>query len=182
MDQLIILECPKCGKYFALKREPAVADVRVRCLACHAFTPYSHLIPVMGNVQSVPDEDDVKPKQEHLVPVLRLISPKSRTYYLKTGRNVIGRYAISSTADIQIDTGPLKHISREHAIIEVTEENGEYMCYFSLYKKEINDTYVSDKKVLYGNSVCLVEGDTLKLPDNTVLKYELEEEDGTSIE
>lgn len=168
MDQIIIIKCPKCGKYFALKNEPTDINVMVRCLACRESAPYYQLISVKEEIVSKP------PRQ---LPVLRLISPTHMVYYLKVGQNVIGRYAASSKADIQIDTTPFKHISREHAVVEVKEVNGNYMCYFSLHKKEINDTYVSNRKVAYGDSVCLTPGDRLLLPDNAVLEYQIEVQD-----
>lgn len=169
MDQIIIIKCPKCGKYFALKNEPTDINVMVRCLACSESAPYFQLKSV--------EEEVVISKPPRRLPVLRLISPTNMVYYLKVGQNVIGRYAATSKADIQIDTAPLKHISREHAIIDVKEANGNYMCCFSLHKKEINDTYVSDRKVLYGDSVCLNPGDRLFLPDHTILEYQIEVQD-----
>ena len=169
MSELIIIKCPKCGKHFALTQEPVNPSVNVRCLACNEDTPYSQLRPVQESVMKEPAQKTIIQQQGHPLPVLKLISPSNDAFTLKAGRNIIGRFAPTSHADIMIDTGHLKHISREHAVVEVKEEMGKYVCYFSLYKKEINDTYVSDTKVSFGSSIRLKSGDRLQLPDNVIL-------------
>ena len=172
MSQLVIITCPKCGKHLALKREPAHPDSLVRCLACSESTPYSKFSLAQLAVEPAP---------VILTPSLRLLSPSERVFDLKIGRNIIGRNAATSKADIKIDTADLRHISREHAIVDVEEESGKYTCYFSLYKKESNDTYVLDKKVVYGDKVCLNHGDILRFPDNVTMIFDMTDKDGTSI-
>lgn len=173
MSELIIIKCPKCGKHFALTQEPLNPSVKVRCLSCHEYTPYFELRPVHE-----PVVEQTKPETivHHIVPqlpVLRLMSGGREIYQLKVGRNLIGRFTPTSKADIQIGTLDMKHISREHAVVEVKDEAGRYACFFSLYKKEVNDTYISDKKVSYDDYVRLSHGDRLMLPDNVVLVLEM---------
>lgn len=177
MGELIIIKCPKCGKHFALTQEPLNPSVKVRCLACHQYTPYSELRPVqepaVEPAEQIEQETIVQQPVPQL-PVLRLLTPLSEEYQLKLGRNVIGRSAATSQADIQIGTAQMKHISREHAVVDVKEEMGSYACYFSLFKQTLNDTYVSDKKVSFGDSIRLCHGDRLILPDNAVMEVVIE--------
>lgn len=174
MSQLVIITCPKCGKYFALKKEPDDPSVKVRCLACHEYTPYYELSAVPEPLAELDEPETVVTHPKKHLPVLKLLSDAREIYKLRAGRNVIGRLSFTSKADIQIGSSQMKHISREHALVEVKEEMSGYVCYFSLYKKEINDTFVSGKKVNFGDVVCLNSGDRLIFPDNVVLEFTIE--------
>lgn len=85
-------------------------------------------------------------------------------YALRPGRNVIGRKAQSSKADIQIpcDTNVM---SREHIVIEAKRVPGKGLTHtLSLYKEVKNATSVGSKRLAFGESVELNHGDIIHLP------------------
>ena len=103
------------------------------------------------------------------------------SFRLKVGRNVIGRKATASTADIQIPTAGGKHMSREHLVIEVKKVAGKgFVHYASLYKEKVNVTTINDELLEYGDSIVLKSGDKLKLLDVTIL-FEIPDDEGTEI-
>lgn len=190
---LVIKKCPKCGKKLGFKNEPANKTLVVRCSACLNTIPYCDLLDVVQTPVVVEDKTEnpqdntntttiVTPaSKKNQQAVLRLMSKPGKTYNLKTGKNIIGRAAPTSSADIQIDTAALKRMSREHAVIEVTQYSGRCSYYFSLYKESLNPTAVSGEKILYGDSFILKHGDLLQLPD-AVLRFEILDGDGTDFE
>lgn len=101
------------------------------------------------------------------------------SYQLRPGRNIIGRRAQRSSANFMIDTGNSRQMSREHIIIEVSNEPGRgFVHRISLFKERVNDTFVGRDKIMYGDRMVLNHGDRIQLPD-AILKFELPEEDAT---
>ena len=100
-------------------------------------------------------------------------------FRLKVGKNVVGRKASASSADIQLSVGESKRLSREHLTIEVKKVPGKGFVHIaSLYKLKSNATYLNDNILVYGDAVILQHGDVLKLPDIS-LQFALPDEDGT---
>lgn len=103
------------------------------------------------------------------------------SYQLKPGRNVIGRKASNSTADFQIDTAEKRNMSRDHIVIEVGKVPGKgFVHYLSLYKEKVNETFVGNERLLFGDRVILHHGDVIKLPD-AGLKFEIPDSEATDI-
>ena len=91
------------------------------------------------------------------------------TYSLFPGRNVVGRMANSSTADIQIpDLTGQRRMSRSHLVINVLKENGRFVHYASLNSPSVNRTCVNNMPLLYGQQVLLHSGDIIDLPDESI--------------
>ena len=90
-------------------------------------------------------------------------------YSLSPGRNVVGRMANSSTADIQIpDMTGQRRMSRSHLVINVLKENGQFVHYASLNSPNVNRTCVNSMPLIYGQQVLLHTGDIIDLPDEPI--------------
>ena len=82
---------------------------------------------------------------------------------LREGRNIIGREASSSSADIRLPRA-YDRISREHLIINVKRVGYGYKHEIQLYKREVNATMLNDTTLSGGDIYLLKEGDTIKFP------------------
>ena len=89
---------------------------------------------------------------------------------LREGRNIIGREATTSSADIRLPRS-FDRISREHLIINVKRVGAEYKHEVQLYKREVNVTMLNAITLSGGDVYLLNDGDTIKLPDLT-LRFE----------
>ncbi len=102
-----------------------------------------------------------------------------QTFRLSPGRNVIGRKASASSANIQLDTGENHRVSREHIVIEVKKIPGKgFVHYLSLFKERVNSTLHNKGSLLFGDCVILKNGDTISLPNFDIV-FELHESEGT---
>lgn len=197
---MIIRKCPNCGKALLFRNEPVNASAMVKCPACQQTTPYFSLKqavqakPSQAGDNSASEEHTryVKKESAHAEPkikvsrsevhaFLRLVSSPEKTYSLKSGKNVIGRSAPTSNADIQIDTGSRKRMSREHIVIDFDSVDGKPRFRFSLFKGNLNDTFIGTEKVSFGDSMYLNPGDVIRLPDAD-LRLEVEDADVTTMD
>ncbi len=113
---------------------------------------------------------------------LKVSTMPTAVYTLKLGPNIIGRDVKSSKADWKIPgTDSCMRISREHIIVEVKNlSNGSYRHELSLYKDKVNATYVNGDRVEDKEErLILNQGDSVKLPDNIMLLFEIPDTDGT---
>lgn len=103
-----------------------------------------------------------------------------RNYELRRGRNVIGRQSDSSPATIQIPTNGDNHMSRDHLVIEVSMVPGKgLVAVASLSKAEVNSTYINGEIMTINSRVELKSGDSITMPGNRVLKYEIPDSEET---
>lgn len=96
------------------------------------------------------------------------------TLKLKEGKNVIGRKAGSSKATIQIEVNAEKpRLSREHIVVDVVknENDNDYSYNLSLFKEQMNISFLNGKEMRYGVVYKLNHNDTIELPDGVVLKF-----------
>lgn len=102
-------------------------------------------------------------------------------YPLKMGRNVIGRKASSSKADIQIPCAD-NIISREHIVIDVEQAPGQAAAShtLSLFKEVKNRTMFRGAAMKFGESHALGDGDIIHLPGKEVV-FSIPDEDKTII-
>ncbi len=125
------------------------------------------------NLQQQQAEERIRMQEEQnrsALGVGRLVSMNTgATYNLSPGRNVVGRMAQTSTADIQIpDTTGSKRMSRSHFVINVLKENGQYVHYASLIRPDVNATFVNNMQLIYGQQVRLFSMDVIYLPDESL--------------
>jgi len=191
MNDKVKIKCPYCSKVVSINNMPGIENATLRCGACKQKSPFKLWIRVVDNddktLYNTDDKTQIAGIPNHKLDVNfvigRLISldnPKV-VYKLKLGRNVVGRKANVSSADIQIFTGECRRMSREHIVIDVKNVEGHGLThYISLYKEKLNPTYVCDEKLVYGDCLVLNHGDLIKLPDCTLI-FEIPDEEGTEI-
>ena len=182
MEQLIQIK-HRCGALLALKLVPGIEKKNITCPVCHKTEPFSEY-KVCGGAAGVggPDkeETDMDENTELALAHLDVINGAMRSRYdLKEGRNVIGRMSSSSAGvDLAIDTGSNKHISRKHLIIDVVVNANGPVFKVSLSKKEVNNTYVNNELMLYGDCIYLKPGSCIQLPDGVKLQFVLDYKGG----
>lgn len=168
----IQIKCPHCGVVLGLKAVPGLEKKTLRCPKCGVPTPFLSFKRV--EVQAQPPK---KTESETLVPAfrnqvigtLRLKGSATPPFQLKEGRNIVGRATSSSTADVQIPVLGSKRMSREHLIIDVKLVGENYVHTVSLYKEKVNETYVGENLLEFGDMVVLSPRDELRLPDATLI-------------
>lgn len=107
------------------------------------------------------------------------VKTTGQTFRLSPGRNVIGRKASASSANIQLDTGENHRVSREHIVIEVKKIPGKgFVHYLSLYKERVNPTFLNKVSMMFGDCMVLKNGDIISLPNFDIV-FELHESEGT---
>lgn len=191
------IKCPCCGAVLTIKKIPGIEGKNIKCPICSSSSPYKNYKDI--NVAQIPNSEctqcpsgsssDMQRKEETQLnlsqnftygelTVLNSNVPKLR---LKTGKIIIGRKANSSVADFQIPTDGSNRMSKEHLVIEVKKvpQRG-IVHYISLYKERVNDTFLNNEKMVYGDCVVLKNGDLIKLPDAT-LKFEISDDEGTEL-
>jgi len=166
----VVLEKPVVPEKPVIPEKPIVPEVPV--------VPDE---PIASDEPVVPDEpiDPEVPvaSDESVAPLSPVIpvAPSSETLgrvemlstgafcFLRPGKNIIGREASSSAADIQIpDVTGKRRMSREHLVIEVTTENGYTQYYAYLYKPQVATTFVNDVELQYEKKTLLKDGDVIR--------------------
>lgn len=93
------------------------------------------------------------------------------SFRLLPGRNIIGRKAKQSNANIQINTAE-KMISREHFVIDVQSSPTKGNVHIiSLAKEQVNPTFVGSNRLEYKDALLLNSGDIVRLPGNVVVRF-----------
>lgn len=185
---LIKIKCPRCGSVLQVKNQPGLETKSITCPVCHTKSSYVEFKYVGYNQ---PEETEYPGQQKssesgtqydsgkNLV-IGRLVAVSAGcTYQLRPGRNVVGRKAQASTADFQIPMGDKKRMSREHLIIEVTNDPVKgYVHCVKLYKEKVNPTFIGNERLEYGDCLILKKGDLIRMPDVDV-RFELVDSDDT---
>lgn len=121
------------------------------------------------NSESSSEENtELLDRPSHKSSIYKLCDTDSgKTYQLRAGRNVIGRVGEKSRAHIQIDLGEKRSTSREHIVIDVEGSvKGGFRYYLSLYKPDLNSTFLNDRQLSYDSDrQILNKGDLIRLPD-----------------
>lgn len=189
---VIKIKCPCCGTMLAVKHQSGIENKNVTCPVCKETSPFKQYKPMTTKKSEdtiYPDneehthyeETDLGASMNFTLGQLRIVSSPLSPFRLNVGRNVIGRKASASSADIQLPTTESKRMSREHLIIEVKKRSGKGLVhYVSLYKQKVNDTFINHERLEFGDCIILKDGDMIKLPDMTV-KFEIPDEESTII-
>lgn len=182
------VKCPWCTATLRIRQTPGMERKNITCPNCKNTSPFQEfkkVIPVeeecITQFLGRNVDGNTQKKDENLV-LGRLIIPLTGiSYQLLPGKNIIGRKASSTTADFQIDTGEKKRMSREHLIIEIKRiPTAGLTHYVSLYKENVNRTFINKTELYWGDTLILQNGDIIKLPDIEI-KFELPDEEATQI-
>lgn len=188
---VIKIKCPNCGAVLTVKNVPGLAAKNLTCPVCKHKDKVIAFRSLASNQDGNDDVDDscthyssssvsgsAVADINQLPGQLRVIST-GQVFPLKMGRNVVGRKASSSSADIQLPAGDSKRMSRSHVVINVMKETGTSITtHISLFKENVNKTFVKGNEVLYGDELVLNDGDVIELPDLKVV-YEIPDDEKT---
>ena len=192
--EIMKIKCPCCAAVLTVKAQPGIENKNVTCPVCKqssSFRMFKQVVEKTPERTEYPGEHtsyanhrtetqlnaDVNYTLGQLI-----VEGSGATFRLKAGRNVIGRKATASTADIQIPITGGKYMSREHLVLEVKKVIGKgFVHYASLYKEKVNETMINNELLEYGDSIVLKSGDKLRLPDATIV-FEIPDDEGTEFE
>lgn len=187
----ITIKCPYCASILSIVDQPNLDNKLMKCPVCTKTSPFKSYIR-MENRNS--EKTDYRPRDTEygekttlhennilILGELHVVNSDTQNFRLKMGKNIIGRKADSSKADFQISVKETpSRLSREHLIIDVNRVEGKgFVHTISLYKQQVNDTFVNDEKVYYGESLILHHGDVIKLPDGISIKFIISDSEGT---
>lgn len=194
MNEIIQIKCPFDGAVLSVRNQPGIETKNVTCPICKHKFPFAQFKRVKASSDNdepdteYPDEestghgDDSMTKYDlpknFILGNVKLMET-GMSYQLRLGRNVIGRKASRSEANIQIDTAGKRMMSREHIIIEVKNVPAKGLVHcVSLFKDKINKTFIGNTPLIYGDRIILSHGDIIKLPDATLI-FEIPDEEVT---
>lgn len=196
MDELIQIKCPFDGAILSVKNTPGIEKKNVTCPICKHRYPFTEFRRVSDTQEPVKANDSVNSNWNNVkdsgqdsdvteLPDMNFTLGKIRlrgyntVYNLHLGANVIGRKGAKSQADFQIDTPDNRAMSREHIVIDVKNVPAKgFVHYLSLYKEKVNNSYIGDDLLMYGDSIILSHGDKIRLPGAELI-FELPDEDAT---
>lgn len=196
MMETVKIKCPCCGVILAVKSQSGLEDKSITCPVCKEKNPYESfkMIEMSGGksehteyphqpMHNKNDKEETKFKigdSAQNFTLGKLVLPNGQLpYTLQPGKNIIGRKAKASTANCQISTGENKRMSREHLVIDVKKVPGKgFVHYASLFKQKVNDTFINDEKLEFGDCIVLQHGDTLRLPD-VIVKFVIPDDECT---
>ena len=166
MSDTIRIKCPSCGAVLTVKDMPGLETKSVNCPVCKQRAPFTQYKKVDESDDHTQYPDGVRGGSAHSGDSEKTKVDFNVNYTVKKGKNVIGRKASQSVADVQISTGESRKLSREHLTIDVNLVPGKGMRhYVSLYKQKVNKTFIGSVPLEYGDCIVLKHGDIIKLPD-----------------
>ena len=183
-QEVLKIKCPNCAAVLTVKRVPNIESKNVPCPICKQKSPFvnfqivnlggaekTHVPgdsgangrvwsngPVSGEKTRLPDEG--------LAIGTLVMKSTGQRFCLTPGLNIVGRNAQSTSATVRINTGESKRMSREHLVINVERKPGQgFVHSVKLYKQQVNDTYINNERLTFGDIVVLRNGDLIRLPD-----------------
>ena len=160
MENILVVGCPVCGAVHRVVAAAGMEGKSLTCRRCGTRQPFVKYRPIAQRDA----ETSVGTSEACSSGVLECPS-LGLSFQLKEGRNVIGRKAESSKADIQLPCrGRLA--SREHVVIDVQGSPSEgYVHQVSLYKEKVNKVLVGSASLGWGDILVVSDGDRITIPD-----------------
>ncbi len=161
-QELVYLTCLKCNHTNVVRRDEydKTDNKKIECAHCHYVIEKSNYKIVDKLKNTLAEQKNIETGCG-IAYILNIAD--SKRYNLNIGRNLIGRRSNRDFANIVIDTGADKTMSREHAIIDVVESpEGGYSFIIANYKN-INATYVNSKLLCKYSTIELFNNDVIKM-------------------
>ncbi len=168
--QTINIKCPGCNVVLKVTNSKNEPVKRFACPKCGKaiLVPFYKLQPEDGETQ-MDGKGEAQSTQLATSEMQQscVLHCEGKEYELPIGSYSVGRKAVTSTADIQIDTDDL-YMSREHAMMNVRRlpDGGIKVDICNLKNK--NTTQVNDYLLEPGDAIVMHDGDTIKM-GNTLL-------------
>lgn len=197
--EFLRIKCPACGAVLQVLNQPDIESKSATCTVCktrNLIKNYKKVVAQQEEHTEYPHgggseertryqtnyEDSVTETGKGLnviIGQLRVL-PNGPSFQLQVGRWIIGRKTVNPPhADFGIPTDN-KRMSRQHLVIEVKKILGKgYVHYASLFKAEVNATFIGQSKMAFGDCVVLRHGDIIQLPDKQ-LRFYLPDDEGTT--
>ena len=208
IPQFLRIKCPACGAVLQLNNQPGIESRYATCAVCKTRNQIKDYAKVGVNTEektqyphgqseektryaggqedpptitraSQADSTTVISGQNMIIGRVKVL-PSGPTFQLHVCRQVIGRKTINPPhADLGIQTEN-NRMSRQHLVIEVKKIPGKgFVHYASLFKEKVNDTFIGQNKLVFGDCIVLKHGDIIQLPDKK-LRFELPDDEGTT--
>lgn len=164
------IKCPNDGAILTIVQKSGVENAFLTCPVCKQRMRVKQFQRVASELPTTTDDiTEVRSVGRYGSVGVLVDKSTGSTYALAPGRNIIGRKSSWSSAGIQL-TCSGKRTSREHIVIEVEgDDKRGYAHHMSLYKKEVNATFVGQLRICPGEKVILQDGEEIRLPDASVL-------------
>ena len=165
------INCPRCGTELIVKFKPKADPVEAHTFYARQKPTYdsceTQLGGSFGGGSSSGDETQLGTGSANKVETYARLSLNGMTYTLKEGRNIVGRRASTSPANIQLATDDLS-MSRQHIIINVTTmSDGTKKAVLSNYQNK-NVTSIDGFQIDSGDAIRLADGNTITMGRTTV--------------
>ena len=179
--QTINLKCPHCGAKLRAKMVEGIEKKSPICPICKEKSPFADYIKDTAHKDESATDYGITTNANATQALghLRVVNDAKATIYnLQEGKNIIGRKASVTNATIQLELpAGANRISREHIVINVVKTvPNVYKHSVSLYKQQVNETFVCDIELEYGICLVLKHGDIIKMPDIT-LRFECKDDE-----
>ena len=174
LPQTINIKCPSCGVVLRVTNSKNEAEKHFSCPKCgkRIVVPFYKLRVEDGETQldGNPVAQATQIGNANMQESCHLTC-NGKDYPLPIGRNVVGRKASTSSADVQVETDD-KFMSREHMVINVRRlPDGGIKVDVSNYKNK-NSTRVNDLLLQSGDAIVLHDGDTIQM-GSTIMAFHI---------
>lgn len=178
----IFIVCPECGQQLSFNEVPGYQNMVVQCPKCFfkanasVYKSGAQARGGAGMAQDMPTQIVAPPKSTFDVGQIRVLAT-NEIEWLKEGSNVIGRRAVSGTADIKISNDP--YMSRRHIQINVVKKPFGYEHQLSVVGTT-NLPLLNGTEVQPGEILPLKFGDIITL-GKTQIKLESNNDESTRL-
>lgn len=150
------VRCPDCSAVLRFRTAPKPTAF-VTCPVCKNRRPVGEYINVTAPAPAAEKPASApKPRPGGLL-------FGGNLYPLAPGRNVIGRKATTSSASLMLPDES-RYMSREHFTVEVgPEADGGFSHVLTLYKDNVQPTWVNSTPLMHGERVTLRSGDMIMI-------------------
>lgn len=166
-----IITCPKCKSQLKVNFPPEAVQEPLEAKTVLVNTPSGESPTVLGGA-GLSQSGDTQYVPKPNIQKQYYLFLNGKRYPLSAGRNVVGRKASSSDAQVQIETSDL-YMSRRHICIEVIRLTDGSTKVFVSNDKNKNSTYVNGSKLNTGDRVVLTNGTQIKMGE-TIVTYQEE--------
>lgn len=197
IQESIKVQCPnpECKCILNIKNPGGLIGKILRCPKCQVERPFDQYPRVVTKPKAEPNEDDTQygpkpsstkqnsasgethyssqPEDKTTIPdnsnsAIGKLKCQGKIYDLKLGVNIVGRKAITSKANVQIDVQTLpdetgRTMSRHHLQIIVQKDQNKLMHLVKLVDNVTNATYLNQKLLQNKDILILSNGDILKM-------------------
>lgn len=147
------VKCPNCSAVLRFKTAPKPTAF-VTCPLCKSRRPVGDYVALA--VKTPPQTPPPMPQSRPGV-----LEFAGALFPLARGRNVVGRKASTSTATLQLPDES-RYMSREHFVVEVSAaSSGRLRHELTLYKDNVQPTWVNSMPLMHGERVELHHGDKI---------------------